>query len=91
MACGPRLNGEATKKLQNQYVLMRQGVAEQERSSGKKGAVPITVRQLEAIIRISGKIKKKKILKDIFFLIFSKFKFEFKFNFFSIPIQNYFF
>ena len=81
--CGPRLNGEATKKLQNQvlspilllqvntifkknsclvvnkslqYVLMRQGMAEAERSSGKKGAVPITVRQLEAIIRISGNI-----------------------------------
>lgn len=33
---------------------MRQGMAEAERSSGKKGAVPITVRQLEAIIRISG-------------------------------------
>jgi len=54
--CGPRLNGEAAKKLQNQYVLMRQSVAELERSSGKKGAVPITVRQLEAVIRIAGKL-----------------------------------
>ena len=35
---------------------MRQSVAEAERSTGKKGAVPITVRQLEAIIRISGRI-----------------------------------
>ena len=34
---------------------MRQSVAELERSSGKKGAVPITVRQLEAVIRIAGK------------------------------------
>ena len=73
MNCGPRLNGEAAKKLQNQvgffffekntynriqYVLMRQSVAELERSSGKKGAVPITVRQLEAVIRIAGKILK---------------------------------
>merc|ERR1712136_171145 len=31
--CGPRLNGEAAKKLQNQYVLMRQSVAELERST----------------------------------------------------------
>ena len=37
---------------------MRQSVAELERSSGKKGAVPITVRQLEAVIRIAGKILK---------------------------------
>ena len=34
---------------------MRQSAAELERSSGKKGAVPITVRQLEAVIRIAGK------------------------------------
>ena len=33
---------------------MRQSVAEAERASGKKGAVPITVRQLEAVIRIAG-------------------------------------
>ena len=36
---------------------MRQSVAELERSSGKKGAVPITVRQLEAVIRIAGKLE----------------------------------
>ena len=35
---------------------MRSTVAEMERSSGKKGAVPITVRQLEAIIRIAGRL-----------------------------------
>jgi len=59
--CGPRLNGEAAKKLQNQYVLMRQSVAEAERSTGKKGAVPITVRQLEAIIRISESLAKMRL------------------------------
>jgi len=59
--CGPRLNGEAAKKLQNQYVLMRQSVAELERSSGKKGAVPITVRQLEAVIRIAESLAKMRL------------------------------
>ena len=42
---------------------MRQGVAESERATGKKGAVPITVRQLEAIIRISGNFYKITRLK----------------------------
>ena len=40
---------------------MRQSVAEAERASGKKGAVPITVRQLEAIIRISESLAKMRL------------------------------
>ena len=47
---------------------MRQGVAEAERSSGKKGAVPITVRQLEAIIRISGMSNKITDFGKLYFL-----------------------
>jgi len=59
--CGPRLNGEATKKLQNQYVLMRQTMTEGERATGKKGAIPMTVRQLEALIRISESLAKMRL------------------------------
>lgn len=61
VTCGPRLNGEATKKLQNQYVLMRQSMTESERSGGKKGAIPMTVRQLEALIRISESLAKMRL------------------------------
>ena len=73
--CGPRLNGEATKKLQNQvkylpqhetilffqYVLMRQTMTEGERATGKKGAIPMTVRQLEALIRIAESLAKMRL------------------------------
>ncbi|XP_078672526.1 DNA replication licensing factor mcm5-like [Branchiostoma floridae x Branchiostoma belcheri] len=51
--CGPRLSKEAAEKLKNRYVLMRNGARDHERESEKRNAIPITVRQLEAIIRIS--------------------------------------
>ncbi|KAF6017826.1 MCM5 [Bugula neritina] len=60
--CGPRLSEGAADKLKNQYVLMRGGIGTQERDSGKKSAIPITVRQLEAIVRISESLAKMKLL-----------------------------
>ncbi|KAI8787761.1 DNA replication licensing factor mcm5 [Biomphalaria glabrata] len=51
--CGPRLSEEAAEKLKNRYVLMRNKAGEYERETGKKISIPITVRQLEAIIRIA--------------------------------------
>ncbi|KAK3802141.1 hypothetical protein RRG08_050027 [Elysia crispata] len=51
--CGPRLSPEAAEKLKNRYVLMRNNASDYERETGKKVSIPITVRQLEAIIRIS--------------------------------------
>ncbi|TPP63353.1 DNA replication licensing factor mcm-5 [Fasciola gigantica] len=51
--CGPRLSELASEKLANQYVLMRSGSSRQEQETGKRSAIPITVRQLEAIVRIS--------------------------------------
>eukprot|EP00118_Oscarella_pearsei_P026954 m.310596 g.310596 ORF g.310596 m.310596 type:complete len:737 (+) comp52950_c0_seq1:92-2302(+) len=56
--CGPRLSPSACEKLQNRYVLMRGGAREHERVTGKKTTIPITVRQLEAIIRIAEAIAK---------------------------------
>ncbi len=49
--CGPRLSPDAGEKLKNRYVLMRSGTKEIEDDSKKRLAIPITVRQLEAIIR----------------------------------------
>lgn len=59
--CGPRLSPEAAEKLKNRYVLMRNSAGEYERETGKKVSIPITVRQLEAIIRISESLAKMKL------------------------------
>ncbi|XP_064419231.1 DNA replication licensing factor MCM5 [Latimeria chalumnae] len=58
--CGPRLSAEAAEKLKNRYVLMRSGAREHERESDRRSSIPITVRQLEAIVRISEALSKMK-------------------------------
>lgn len=60
--CGPRLSPDAAEKLRSRYVLMRSGASEQEKHSEKRLAIPITVRQLEAIIRISESLAKMQLL-----------------------------
>jgi len=59
--CGPRLSEEAAEKLKSQYVLMRSGTVQHERDTGKRMSIPITVRQLEAVIRISESIAKMRL------------------------------
>ncbi|KAJ8308584.1 hypothetical protein KUTeg_013458 [Tegillarca granosa] len=59
--CGPRLSPEAAEKLKNRYVLMRNGASEYERETGKRITIPITVRQLEAIIRMSESLAKMRL------------------------------
>ncbi|KAK3710538.1 hypothetical protein QZH41_009373, partial [Actinostola sp. cb2023] len=56
--CGPRLSETAAEKLKNRYILMRSGARDHERDTAKKINIPITVRQLEAIIRISESLAK---------------------------------
>lgn len=51
--CGPRLSEEAADKLRNRYVMMRTSARQHERDTAKRTSIPITVRQLEAIVRIS--------------------------------------
>jgi DNA replication licensing factor MCM5 len=58
--CGPRLNAEAGEMLKAAYVQMRNGDGS-EGSEGRKSAIPITVRQLEAIIRISEALAKMEL------------------------------
>ncbi|XP_013117175.2 DNA replication licensing factor Mcm5 [Stomoxys calcitrans] len=60
--CGPRLSEEAGEKLKSRYVLMRSGAHQQEKSADKRLSIPITVRQLEAIIRISESLAKIHLL-----------------------------
>lgn len=59
--CGPRLSAEAGEKLKNRYVLMRAGASEQEKAADKRLSIPITVRQLEAVVRISESLAKMQL------------------------------
>ncbi|KAF7284925.1 hypothetical protein GWI33_017404 [Rhynchophorus ferrugineus] len=59
--CGPRLNKEASEKLKRRYVMMRSGTSQHEKDVDHKNAIPITVRQLEAIIRMSEALAKMQL------------------------------
>uniref|UniRef100_A0A3Q2Z6F5 DNA replication licensing factor MCM5 n=1 Tax=Hippocampus comes TaxID=109280 RepID=A0A3Q2Z6F5_HIPCM len=59
--CGPRLSAAAAEKLKNRYVLMRSGAREHERETDKRASIPITVRQLEAVVRIAESLAKMKL------------------------------
>ncbi len=48
----PRLDQRSASALENSYVQIRNRMRD-EKASGKKTSIPITVRQLEAIVRIA--------------------------------------
>jgi len=60
--CSPRLSAEAAEVLQNQYIDIRQRMR-RERDAGRT-TVPITVRQLEAIIRMSEALAKMELREE---------------------------
>ncbi|VDD88159.1 unnamed protein product [Enterobius vermicularis] len=62
--CGPRISEPASKKLVNHYVRLRNPVASFKYvyKLGNNAAISITVRQLEAIIRISEALAKMELL-----------------------------
>ena len=55
--CSPRLQPKSAKLLEDQYVRYRQEMRERAKKGGAP-AVPITVRQLEAITRVSESLAK---------------------------------
>jgi DNA replication licensing factor MCM5 len=57
-ACRPRLAEAGARMLENEYVRIRSEMRDRSRSSGGAPAVPITVRQLEAIVRLSESLAK---------------------------------
>ncbi|XP_045478337.1 DNA replication licensing factor Mcm5 isoform X1 [Harmonia axyridis] len=59
--CGPRLNAQAAEKLKKRYVLMRSGCLQSEKDNKQSSGIPITVRQLEAVIRISESLAKMQL------------------------------
>ncbi|KAJ1920028.1 minichromosome maintenance protein 5 [Mycoemilia scoparia] len=56
--CAPRLAPDAAEKLSSFFVSMRTHVYNMERDSSERSVIPITVRQLEAIVRISESLAK---------------------------------
>ncbi|MBW0510406.1 hypothetical protein O181_050121 [Austropuccinia psidii MF-1] len=56
--CAPRLSPEAAEDLSSHFVSLRKQVQQVERDNNERSSIPITIRQLEAIIRISEAIAK---------------------------------
>lgn len=56
--CAPRISAEAAEKLSSHFVALRRQVAQVERDNDERSSIPITVRQLEAIVRISESLAK---------------------------------
>ncbi|KAF8649862.1 hypothetical protein AX16_005624 [Volvariella volvacea WC 439] len=56
--CAPRLSPEAQEMLSSHFVSLRKQIQQVERDNDERSSIPITVRQLEAIIRISESLAK---------------------------------
>ena len=64
MKCTPKISQEAGKLLENHYVADRKQVDE-NRKGKRKNTIPVTVRQLEAIIRLSESIAKMSLAQKV--------------------------
>lgn len=60
-ACHPRLSESAASALQQRYVTIRQDMRRQANETGEATAIPITVRQLEAIVRLSESLARMRL------------------------------
>jgi len=56
--CAPRLSDEAAEKLSSHFVSIRKQVQASELEANARSSIPITVRQLEAIVRITESLAK---------------------------------
>ncbi|KHO01468.1 DNA replication licensing factor mcm5 [Metarhizium album ARSEF 1941] len=56
--CAPRLSPEAAEKLSSHFVSIRRQVHAAELEANARSSIPITVRQLEAIVRITESLAK---------------------------------
>lgn len=54
----PRLSADAAEKLSNHYVSIRSQVHRMEQNMTERSSIPITIRQLEAIVRIAESLAK---------------------------------
>eukprot|EP01105_Mastigella_eilhardi_P028874 TRINITY_DN9836_c0_g1_i1.p1 TRINITY_DN9836_c0_g1~~TRINITY_DN9836_c0_g1_i1.p1 ORF type:complete len:754 (+),score=168.26 TRINITY_DN9836_c0_g1_i1:144-2264(+) len=61
--CSPRITREASEKLQDYFVNIRASTRHQMLTASKrKPVIPVTIRQLEAIVRISESLAKMELL-----------------------------
>ncbi|CCI46353.1 unnamed protein product [Albugo candida] len=60
--CSPRLSPVATQALQDFYVTVRDDIRQRRAS---ENTIPVTVRQLEALVRISESLAKMKLQRDV--------------------------
>lgn len=58
LKCAPRLSATAAEKLSSQFVTIRKQLLINELESTERSSIPITIRQLEAIIRITESLAK---------------------------------
>ena len=64
--CAPRLSEETANLLSSEYVQIRNDVKEQRSETGEgAAAVPITVRQLEALVRLSESLAKVELSPSV--------------------------
>ncbi|KAK3686788.1 minichromosome maintenance protein 5 [Vermiconidia calcicola] len=56
--CAPRMSPEAAEKLSSHFVSIRRQVARAEVDAGQRSSIPITVRQLESLVRITESLAK---------------------------------
>ncbi|BGP26260.1 minichromosome maintenance protein 5 [Rhodotorula toruloides] len=61
----PRLSSDAAQKLSSHFVALRKQVQQLERDNNERSSIPITVRQLEAIIRISESLAKIELKTEV--------------------------
>lgn len=60
--CAPRLSPEASEKLSSHFVAIRRRLQVNEADMNERSLIPITIRQLEAIIRITESLAKLTLL-----------------------------
>jgi len=65
--CSPRLSSESSEVLASEYVKIRDGVRRRQQENGGDTAavVPITVRQLEALVRLSESCAKMRLASEV--------------------------
>jgi len=63
--CAPRISAEAGEVLKNHYISIRANM-KRDKEAGRDSGIPITVRQLEAIIRISEALAKMEMCDEVY-------------------------
>ncbi|KAI3406308.2 MCM5 [Candida oxycetoniae] len=61
LRCAPRLSPEASERLSSHFVSIRRRLQINENEMNERSSIPITVRQLEAIIRITESLAKLRL------------------------------